>query len=162
MGGRPASYCPPDRRGGTPALIFARGAAAAGRRWRRWVGSGVRTARVRRCAGSRRRVALEEAGMKTLEETFHRGIGAELDYVCDRLKADEVEILGKALRRGLLEIYKAVVLHEMETGRIDRKEASRLLGSRVVERALAGQGVASHLRPQRPGPREMPRRRKER
>jgi len=97
--------------------------------------------------------------MKTLEETFHRGIGAELAYVCDRLKADEVEILGKALRRGLLEIYKAVVLHELETGRIDRKEASRLLGSRVVERALAetGAGVRS---PQRPGPRKMPRRRK--
>ena len=73
-------------------------------------------------------------------------------------KADEVEILGKALRRGLLEIYKAVVLHELETGRIDRKEASRLLGSRVVERALAetGAGVRS---PQRPGPRKMPRRR---
>ena len=98
--------------------------------------------------------------MKTLEETFRRPIGEELGYVCDRLKADEVEILGKALRRGLLEIYKAVVLHELGTGRIDRKEASRLLGSRVVERALAGQGVTSHPRPQRPGPRKMPRRRK--
>ena len=98
--------------------------------------------------------------MKTLEETFHRGIGAELAYVCDRLKADEVEILGKALRRGLLEIYKAVVLHEMETGRIDRREASRLLGSRVVERALAETGAAYTRSPQRPGPRKMPRRRK--
>ena len=98
--------------------------------------------------------------MKTLEETFRRGIGVELAYVCDRLKADEVEILGKALRRGLLEIYKAVVLHELETGRIDRKEASRLLGSRVVERALAELGVAGSRGPQRPGPRKMPRRRK--
>ena len=98
--------------------------------------------------------------MNTLEESFRRPIGEELAYVCDRLKADEVEILGKALRRGLLEIYKAVVLHELGTGRIDREEASRLLGSRVVERALASQGVASRPRPQRPGPRKMPRRRK--
>lgn len=98
--------------------------------------------------------------MKTLDETFRRPIGEELAYVCDRLKADEVEILGKALRRGLLEIYKAVVLHELATGRIDRKEASRLLGSRVVERAIALRAGAMAVRPQRPGPRKIPRRRK--
>ena len=98
--------------------------------------------------------------MKTLDETFRRPIGEELAYVCDRLKADEVEILGKALRRGLLEIYKAVVLHELATGRIDRKEASHLLGSRVVERDIALRAGAKTVRTQRPGPRKMPRRRK--
>jgi len=36
--------------------------------------------------------------------------------VCDRLKADEVEILGKALRRGLLEIYKADRPARLATG----------------------------------------------
>ncbi|HKB08917.1 MAG TPA: hypothetical protein VKF61_11605 [Candidatus Polarisedimenticolia bacterium] len=97
--------------------------------------------------------------MKTLDETFRRPIGEELAYVCDRLKADEVEILGKALRRGLLEIYKAVVLHELATGRIDRKEAEHLLGSRVVERALALQAGTTDARPQRPGLRKIPRRR---
>jgi len=100
-----------------------------------------------------------KADMKPPEQTFRRPIGEELAYVCDRLKADETEILGKALRRGILEIYKAVVLHELETGRIDRKEASRLLGSRVVERAVAEGGPAGARRSQRPGPRKMPRRR---
>jgi len=97
--------------------------------------------------------------MKTLEETYRRPIGEELSYVCDRLKADEVEILGKALRRGLLEIYKAVVLHELASGRIDRKEASHRLGSRVVERSLTERQGPAAQRLQRPGPRKMPRRR---
>ncbi len=101
-----------------------------------------------------------EAAMKTLEQTFRRPIAEELAFVCDRLKADEVEILGKALRRGVLEIYKAVVLHELTTGRIDRKEASRLLGSRVVERVLARQSATGSERSQRRGPRKIPRRRK--
>ena len=74
--------------------------------------------------------------MKALEERHRRGIGTELAHVCERLHADEVEILAKALRRGVLEIYKAVVLHDLETGHIDRREASRLLGGRVVERAI--------------------------
>jgi len=87
-------------------------------------------------------------------------MGEELSYVCARLQADEVEILAKALRRGLLEIYKAVVLHELESGRIERKEAAHRLGDRVVERALAGRRVATAARPQRPGSRKMPRRRK--
>ena len=101
----------------------------------------------------------DEERMKSLEETYRRPIGEELSYVCDRLKADEVEILGKALRRGLLEIYKAVVLHELATGRIDRKEASHRLGSRVVERSLTERKAPAAGRPQRPGPRKMPRRR---
>jgi len=101
----------------------------------------------------------DEGRMKSLEETYRRPIGEELSYVCDRLKADEVEILGKALRRGLLEIYKAVVLHELATGRIDRKEASHRLGSRVVERSLSERKAAAAGGPQRPGPRKIPRRR---
>jgi hypothetical protein len=99
--------------------------------------------------------------MKMLEETHRRPIGEELSYICDRLKAEEGDILAKSLRRGLLEIYKAVVLHELQTGRIDRAEAELLLGSRVVERNVAaGRGTASAAPAQRPGPRKMPRRRK--
>jgi hypothetical protein len=52
------------------------------------------------------------------------------------------------------------VLNELATGRIDRKEASRLLGSRVVERDIALRAGTKTVRPQRPGPRKMPRRRK--
>lgn len=97
--------------------------------------------------------------MKTLEETYRRSMSEELAFVCDRLKIDETEILGKALRRGVFEIYKAVVLHELESGHIDGAEASRLLGSLVVDRALAGRRAAAGRRPQRPGPRNTPRRR---
>jgi hypothetical protein len=97
--------------------------------------------------------------MKRLEQTYRRPIGEELAYVCDRLKTDEVEILGKALRRGLLEIYKAVVLHELESGRIGREEAAHRLGSRVVERSLAGRTHPAARPTQPPGPRKMPRRR---
>ena len=98
--------------------------------------------------------------MKMLEETHRRPIGEELSYVCDHLHAEESDILAKSLRRGLLEIYKAVVLHELETGRIDRAEAQRRLGARVVERSVAGR-MAMGARPtQRPGPRKMPRLRK--
>jgi len=97
--------------------------------------------------------------MKSLEETYRRPIGEELSYVCDRLKADEVEILGKALRRGLLEIYKA------SSCTSSRPDASTARRRRTVSAAgswsapcrsgrprLAG-------RPQRPGPRKIPRRR---
>ena len=59
-------------------------------------------------------------------------------FVCLRLQADEADILGKALRRGVFEIYKAVVLHEMQQGRLDPGDARRMLGSLVVGRAGAG------------------------
>jgi len=76
--------------------------------------------------------------MKVLQEGYRRRASEELAFVCQRLGSDEVEILGKALRRGLFEIYKVVVLHELAANRLDRKEAARLLGSIVVERALSG------------------------
>jgi hypothetical protein len=73
--------------------------------------------------------------MKIPDETRRRPLSEELAFICRRLHADEEEILKKALRRGVFEIYKAVVLHELETGRLDRAEASRMLGSLVVGRA---------------------------
>ncbi len=76
--------------------------------------------------------------MKILEETGNRPLSEELAFICLRLHAGETEILGKALRRGVFEIYKAVVLHELAMGRLDRAEASRMLGDLVVERARRG------------------------
>lgn len=76
--------------------------------------------------------------MKIPDETRRRPLSEELAFISRRLHADEAEILGKALRRGVFEIYKAVVLHELETGRLDRAEASRMLGSLVVGRARPG------------------------
>jgi hypothetical protein len=69
-----------------------------------------------------------------------RPIGEEIAFICERLGADEVQILGRALRRGVFEIYKAVVLHEVEAGRLDRQEASHLLGEVVVRRILGDRG----------------------
>jgi len=79
--------------------------------------------------------------MKILEETGNRPLSEELAFICLRLHAGETEILGKALRRGVFEIYKAVVLHELAMGRLDRAEASRMLGDLVVERARAAQSA---------------------
>jgi len=76
--------------------------------------------------------------MKIVQEGDRRPASEELEFVCRRLDAGEIEILGKALRRGLFEIYKAVVLHELAAGRLDRLEAIRRLGPLVVERALSG------------------------
>ena len=97
--------------------------------------------------------------MKMPHEGYRRPASEELDFVCQRLEAGEVEILGKALRRGIFEIYKAVVLHELAAGRLDRNEATRRLGSVVVERALSGRrsGAAAYpggpARPRRPSAR---------
>ena len=104
--------------------------------------------------------AHDEASVKTIDTIYRRSLGDELAYVCERLGADEAEILGKALRRGLLEIYKAVVLHDLESGRVDRKEASRLLGSRVVDRSIARAGGPRPPRPRSSGPRRGRRPRK--
>jgi len=75
--------------------------------------------------------------MRIADEAQRRPLSQELAFICHRLHADEAEILGKALRRGVFEIYKAVVLHELQRGRLDPAEASRLLGSLVVARAQA-------------------------
>lgn len=85
--------------------------------------------------------------MKIPDETRRRPLSEELEFICRTLHADEAEILQKALRRGVFEIYKAVVLHELETGHLDRADASRMLGSLVVGRA----------RPPRPPGRGTPR-----
>ncbi len=76
--------------------------------------------------------------MKIPDQTGPRPLSEELAFICLKLHAGEAEILGKALRRGVFEIYKAVVLHEQAMGRLDRAEASRLLGRLVVERARRG------------------------
>lgn len=73
--------------------------------------------------------------MRIPAEVGQRPLSEELAFVCQRLQADEADILGKALRRGVFEIYKAVVLHEMQRGRLDPAEARRMLGSLVVARA---------------------------
>ena len=81
--------------------------------------------------------------MKIVQEGDRRPASEELEFVCRRLDAGEIEILGKALRRGLFEIYKAVVLHELAAGRLDRLEARRRLGHLVLERALSGPRAGS-------------------
>jgi hypothetical protein len=76
--------------------------------------------------------------MRIPAEVGPRPLSDELAFVCRTLRAEEADILAKALRRGVFEIYKAVVLHEMQRGRLDPEEARRMLGSLVVARAGSG------------------------
>jgi hypothetical protein len=89
--------------------------------------------------------------MRIPERVGRRPLSEELAFVCLRLQADEADILGKALRRGVFEIYKAVVLHEMQRGRLDPDDARRMLGSLVVARAGAGQRPRAQGGARKPG-----------
>ena len=92
--------------------------------------------------------------MRIPAEVGPRLLSDELAFICRTLRAEEADILAKALRRGVLEIYKAAVLHEMQSGRLDPEEARRMLGSLVVARAGTGRtgpgrGGARSARPAR-------------
>ena len=89
--------------------------------------------------------------MRIPAEVGPRPLSEELAFVCLRLQADEAHILAKALRRGVFEIYKAVVLHELQRGRLDPQEAGRMLGSLVVARAGSGQKPQARRGTRRPG-----------
>lgn len=89
--------------------------------------------------------------MRIPEEAGRRPLSEELAFVCLRLEADEADILAKALRRGVFEIYKAVVLHELQRGRLDPQEAGRMLGSLVVSRARSGSKSPARREARRPG-----------
>lgn len=81
--------------------------------------------------------------MRIPAEVGPRPLSDELAFVCRTLRAEEADILAKALRRGVFEIYKAVVLHELQAGRLDPEEARRMLGSLVVARSGARQRPAA-------------------
>jgi hypothetical protein len=89
--------------------------------------------------------------MRIPAEVGPRPLSDELAFVCRTLRADEADILAKALRRGVFEIYKAVVLHELQRGRLDPEEARRMLGSLVVARAGAGRASRTRGRVRAPG-----------
>lgn len=89
--------------------------------------------------------------MRIPAEVGPRPLSDELAFVCRTLRADEADILAKALRRGVLEIYKAVVLHELQRGRLDPQEARRMLGSLVLARARSQQASATGGRARGPG-----------
>src|SRR5262245_23897921 len=84
--------------------------------------------------------------MRIPAEVGPRPLSDELAFVCRTLRADEADILAKALRRGVFEIYKAVVLSEAQRGRLDPEEARRMLGSLVLARARSGQASAARGR----------------
>ncbi|HEV8700505.1 MAG TPA: hypothetical protein VGV60_04440 [Candidatus Polarisedimenticolia bacterium] len=89
--------------------------------------------------------------MRIPEQVGRRPLSEELAFVCLRLQADEADILGKALRRGVFEIYKAVVLHELQIGRLGPEEARRMLGSLVVARAGSEQRPPARGGSRKPG-----------
>lgn len=89
--------------------------------------------------------------MRIPAEVGPRPLSDELAFVCRTLRADEADILAKALRRGVFEIYKAVVLHETQSGRLDPEEARRMLGSLVLARARSGAASVTRGRARGPG-----------
>jgi hypothetical protein len=65
---------------------------------------------------------------------YTRSLGEELDYLRRHLKKDETQILAMALRRGVFETFKSVVMKQYAAGEISDKKAAELLGGKVFQR----------------------------
>lgn len=73
---------------------------------------------------------------------YTRTMADELDYLRRHLKKDEAHILAGALRRGLFETYKSVVLRQYAASEISARKAAELLGEKVFSK------VSTWLQPQ--------------
>lgn len=68
---------------------------------------------------------------------YTRSLGEELDYLRRHLKRDEAQILAAALRRGVFETYKSLVLKQYAASQITARQASDLLGEKLFGRVSA-------------------------
>ena len=64
---------------------------------------------------------------------YTRSVGEELDYLRRHLKQSESQILAIALRRGVFEIFKSVVMKQYAAGEISEKKAAELLGRKIFK-----------------------------
>jgi hypothetical protein len=76
------------------------------------------------------------------KKIYTRTMSEELDYLRRHLKRNEAQILALALRRGVFETFKAVVLRQYAAGEIPARRASELLGTKIFKH------VSSWLSPQ--------------
>ena len=65
---------------------------------------------------------------------YTRTMAEELEYLRRHSKRGEAQILALALRRGVFETFKAVVLRQYAAGEIKAERASELLGAKVFGR----------------------------
>jgi hypothetical protein len=65
---------------------------------------------------------------------YTRSLAEELRYLREHLDRSEVEILAAALRRGVFETFKGVVLKQYAAGEIGARQAEALLGEKVFRK----------------------------
>jgi hypothetical protein len=82
--------------------------------------------------------------MPVRKRLYTRSMGDELEYLRQHLKKDETQIVAAALRRGVFETFKSVVLKQYAANQISAQQARELLGEKVFSR------VATWLSPQPP------------
>lgn len=68
---------------------------------------------------------------------YTRTLAEELRYLREHLDRSESEILAGALRRGVFETFKGVVLKQYAAGEIGARQAEALLGEKVFRRVSA-------------------------
>lgn len=65
---------------------------------------------------------------------YTRTLAEELRYLREHLNRSEAEILAGALRRGVFETFKGVVLKQYAAGQIGARQATALLGEKVFRK----------------------------
>ena len=65
---------------------------------------------------------------------YTRTLAEELRYLSEHLNRSEVEILAAALRRGVFETFKGVVLKRYAAGEIGARQAAALVGKKVFRK----------------------------
>jgi hypothetical protein len=68
---------------------------------------------------------------------YTRTMDEELRYLRQHRERSEAEILAGALRRGLFETFRGVVLKQFAAGEIGARRAEALLGEKVFRKASA-------------------------
>ncbi len=67
---------------------------------------------------------------------YTRSVGEELDYLRRYVKKSEEQILAMALRRGVFETFKSVVMKQYAAGEISEQKAAELLGQKVFQNMI--------------------------
>jgi len=69
-----------------------------------------------------------------MKRLYTRSMAEELGYLCLHLKRDEAQIVAVALRRGVFETFKSLVIKQYAANQITRKQAEALLGQKVFDK----------------------------
>lgn len=78
--------------------------------------------------------AMPSRTMPVRRRLYTRSMGEELDYLRRHLDKDETQIVAAALRRGVFETFKSVVLKQYAANQISAQQARELLGDKIFSR----------------------------